>query len=134
MAFRWEAPLPFHPGGGLPVQGALSLQQEGLRDCCDGATTLSEPPLPVSKDPAREAGQQQQEEEEEDPFYKTPINKLATAVSNFGFALFRQQSGQAPSANVLLSPFSVATALSGLSLGELPSGAARGQDRPPRGP
>uniref|UniRef100_A0A8C6V6J7 Serpin family F member 1 n=1 Tax=Naja naja TaxID=35670 RepID=A0A8C6V6J7_NAJNA len=74
-------------------------------------------PASSPQDPAREAGQQQQEEEEEDPFYKTPINKLATAVSNFGFALFRQQSGQAPSANVLLSPFSVATALSGLSLG-----------------
>lgn len=89
--------------------------------------------LCVSKepDPAREAGQQ---EEEEDPFYKSPVNKLAAAVSNFGYALFRQQSGQTPSANVLLSPFSVATALSALSLGELPSGAARGQDRPQRGP
>lgn len=59
-------------------------------------------------------------EEEEDPFYKIPINKLAAAVSNFGYDLYRQQSSQAPSTNVLLSPFSVATALSGLSLGELP--------------
>ncbi|KAM3854809.1 pigment epithelium-derived factor [Vipera latastei] len=67
---------------------------------------------PQEPDPAREAG-----EEEEDPFYKNPVNKLAAAVSNFGYTLFRQQSGQTPSANVLLSPFSVATALSGLSLG-----------------
>ncbi|KAJ7308891.1 hypothetical protein JRQ81_008166 [Phrynocephalus forsythii] len=57
------------------------------------------------------------EEEEEDPFYKSPVNKLAAAVSNFGYDLFRQRSSQAPAANVLLSPFSVATGLSGLSLG-----------------
>ncbi|XP_058019885.1 pigment epithelium-derived factor [Ahaetulla prasina] len=69
---------------------------------------------PQELDPAREAGQQ---EEEEDPFYKSPVNKLAAAVSNFGYALFRQQSSQTPTANVLLSPFSVATALSALSLG-----------------
>ncbi|XP_006260666.2 pigment epithelium-derived factor [Alligator mississippiensis] len=57
------------------------------------------------------------EAEEEDPFYKTPVNKLAAAVSNFGYDLYRQQSGRTATANVLLSPFSVATALSGLSLG-----------------
>ncbi|XP_061461434.1 pigment epithelium-derived factor isoform X1 [Rhineura floridana] len=55
--------------------------------------------------------------EEEDPFYKSPVNKLAAAISNFGFDLYRQQSSQAPSSNILLSPFSIATALSGLSLG-----------------
>ncbi|XP_063002826.1 pigment epithelium-derived factor [Elgaria multicarinata webbii] len=55
--------------------------------------------------------------EEEDPFYKVPLNKLATAVSNFGYDLYRQQSSQMPTANILLSPFSIATALSGLSLG-----------------
>uniref|UniRef100_A0A8D0GTD0 Serpin family F member 1 n=1 Tax=Sphenodon punctatus TaxID=8508 RepID=A0A8D0GTD0_SPHPU len=55
--------------------------------------------------------------EEEDPFYKIPINKLAAAVSNFGYDLYRQQSSLTPTANVLLSPFSMATALSGLSLG-----------------
>ncbi|XP_033027881.1 pigment epithelium-derived factor [Lacerta agilis] len=55
--------------------------------------------------------------EEEDPFFKSPVNKLAAAVSNFGYDLYRQQSSQAPSANVLLSPFSIATALSGISLG-----------------
>lgn len=58
------------------------------------------------------------EVEEEDPFYKTPINKLAAAVSNFGYDLYRQQSSRTATANVLLSPFSLATALSGLSLGE----------------
>ncbi|NXW73435.1 PEDF factor, partial [Hirundo rustica] len=56
-------------------------------------------------------------EEEEDPFYKSPVNKLAAAVSNFGYDLYRQQSGRTATANVLLSPFSLATALSGLSLG-----------------
>ncbi|NWH74356.1 PEDF factor, partial [Piaya cayana] len=57
------------------------------------------------------------EAEEEDPFYKSPVNKLAAAVSNFGYDLYRQQSGRAAAANVLLSPFSLATALSGLLLG-----------------
>ncbi|NWY65272.1 PEDF factor, partial [Erithacus rubecula] len=57
-------------------------------------------------------------EEEEDPFYKSPVNKLAAAVSNFGYDLYRQQSSRTATANVLLSPFSLATALSGLSLGE----------------
>jgi len=56
--------------------------------------------------------------EEEDPFYKSPVNKLAAAVSNFGYDLYRQQSSRTATANVLLSPFSLATALSGLSLGE----------------
>ncbi|NWX93116.1 PEDF factor, partial [Nothoprocta pentlandii] len=57
------------------------------------------------------------EVEEEDPFYKSPVNKLAAAVSNFGYDLYRQQSSRTASANVLLSPFSLATALSALSLG-----------------
>ncbi|XP_013914863.1 PREDICTED: pigment epithelium-derived factor [Thamnophis sirtalis] len=99
------------------VSPASSPQKESPppRGCCDGAT-LSERPAPLLKEPEppREAGQ---EEEEEDPFYRSPVNKLAAAVSNFGYALFRQQSGQSPSANVLLSPFSLATALSALSLG-----------------
>lgn len=56
--------------------------------------------------------------EEEDPFFKVPVNKLAAAVSNFGYDLYRMKSGMSPTANVLLSPLSVATALSALSLGE----------------
>lgn len=56
--------------------------------------------------------------EEEDPFLKVPVNKLAAAVSNFGYDLYRAKSSMSPTANVLLSPLSVATALSALSLGE----------------
>ncbi|XP_059991024.1 pigment epithelium-derived factor [Lagenorhynchus albirostris] len=55
--------------------------------------------------------------EEEDPFFKVPANKLAAAVSNFGYDLYRVRSRESPAANVLLSPLSVATALSALSLG-----------------
>nr|XP_045014514.1 pigment epithelium-derived factor [Jaculus jaculus] len=55
--------------------------------------------------------------EEEDPFFKVPVNKLAASVSNFGYDLYRTRSSESPAANVLLSPLSVATALSALSLG-----------------
>ncbi|XP_004605035.2 pigment epithelium-derived factor [Sorex araneus] len=55
--------------------------------------------------------------EEEDPFYKVPVNKLAAAVSNFGYDLYRVRSSGSPTTNVLLSPLSLATALSALSLG-----------------
>ncbi|XP_039224182.1 pigment epithelium-derived factor isoform X1 [Crotalus tigris] len=111
-----DSPLPFHPGGGLtcsPCRGSSLHRVVGCSRKTPRAAVMG-PLFGVSKepDPAREAG-----EEEEDPFYKNPVNKLAAAVSNFGYALFRQQSSQTPSANVLLSPFSVATALSGLSLG-----------------
>ncbi|XP_038615373.1 pigment epithelium-derived factor [Tachyglossus aculeatus] len=58
--------------------------------------------------------------EEEDPFFKVPVNKLAAAVSNFGYDLYRQKSSTSPTSNVLLSPLSVATALSSLSLGAGP--------------
>lgn len=57
------------------------------------------------------------EVEEEDPFYKSPQNKLAAAASNFGYNLYRQQANKKSSGNVLLSPLSIATALSSLSLG-----------------
>ncbi|KAM6463210.1 pigment epithelium-derived factor isoform 1-T3 [Liasis olivaceus] len=67
-------------------------------------------PQDPEPDHAREA-------EEEDPFYRSPVNKLAAAISNFGYDLFRQHSSRTPTANVLLSPFCIATALSGLSLG-----------------
>lgn len=56
--------------------------------------------------------------EEEDPFFKVPVNKLAAAISNFGYDLYRVRSSMSPTTNVLLSPLSVATALSALSLGE----------------
>lgn len=64
--------------------------------------------------------------EEEDPFFKVPVNKLAAAVSNFGYDLYRVKSSASPTANVLLSPLSVATALSALSLGELSDQKAPG--------
>uniref|UniRef100_A0ABM5ENV3 Pigment epithelium-derived factor isoform X1 n=2 Tax=Pogona vitticeps TaxID=103695 RepID=A0ABM5ENV3_9SAUR len=76
----------------------------------DGGSTNTNPQVD-------NAGGAPGEEEEEDPFYKSPVNKLAAAVSNFGYDLFRQQSSRVPTANVLLSPFSIATGLSGLSLG-----------------
>ncbi|XP_057357034.1 pigment epithelium-derived factor isoform X2 [Manis pentadactyla] len=55
--------------------------------------------------------------EEEDPFFKVPVNKLAAAISNFGYDLYRVRSSMSPTTNVLLSPLSVATAFSALSLG-----------------
>lgn len=55
--------------------------------------------------------------EEDDPFFKAPVNKLAAAVSNFGYDLYRLRSGAVSTGNILLSPLSVATALSALSLG-----------------
>ena len=64
--------------------------------------------------------------EEEDPFFKVPVNKLAAAVSNFGYDLYRVRSGESPTANVLLSPLSVATALSALSLGEFSAAESPG--------
>ncbi|KFO93171.1 Pigment epithelium-derived factor [Buceros rhinoceros silvestris] len=72
---------------------------------------------PTEQNSATAEGANAGEEEEEDPFYKSPVNKLAAAVSNFGYDLYRQQSSRTASANVLLAPFSLATALSGLSLG-----------------
>ncbi|NWR59408.1 PEDF factor, partial [Bucorvus abyssinicus] len=71
---------------------------------------------PTQQNSATAEGANAGEEEEEDPFYKSPVNKLAAAVSNFGYDLYRQQSSRTATANVLLSPFSLATALSGLSL------------------
>ena len=69
--------------------------------------------------------------EEEDPFFKVPVNKLAVAVSNFGYDLYRVRSGESPTANVLLSPLSVATALSALSLGEFPAAESPGSQSCP---
>uniref|UniRef100_A0A8C3TAX7 Serpin family F member 1 n=1 Tax=Chelydra serpentina TaxID=8475 RepID=A0A8C3TAX7_CHESE len=73
--------------------------------------------LATEQDSGTPEGGNTEAAEEEDPFYKSPVNKLAAAVSNFGYDLYRQQSSKTPTANVLLSPFSVATALSGLLLG-----------------
>ncbi|CAI9555491.1 unnamed protein product [Staurois parvus] len=56
-------------------------------------------------------------EEEEDPFYKTPLNRLASSASNFGYDLFRIQASKNPSINIFMSPLTLATALSAISLG-----------------
>ncbi|XP_077168042.1 pigment epithelium-derived factor [Paroedura picta] len=93
---------------GLTVLLCLGLLTASCRSQVLGAE--QEPPNP---DADNAAGA----EEEEDSFYKVPVNKLAASVSNFGYNLYRQRSSQVPTANVLLSPFSIATALSALSLG-----------------
>lgn len=56
-------------------------------------------------------------EEEEDPFYKTPLNRLASSASNFGYDLYRMHSSKNPSTNIFMSPLTLATALSAVSLG-----------------
>ncbi|XP_040279494.1 pigment epithelium-derived factor [Bufo bufo] len=56
-------------------------------------------------------------EEEEDPFYKSPLNKLASSASNFAYDLYRAQANKNPSSNIFMSPLTIATALSSISLG-----------------
>ncbi|KAM4844027.1 pigment epithelium-derived factor [Thomomys bottae] len=80
----------------------------GQVSCQNAASSPEDSPVPDSTgEPV----------EEEDPFFKIPVNKLAAAISNFGYDLYRQRSSASPTANVLLSPLSMATALSALSLG-----------------
>ncbi|XP_053313079.1 pigment epithelium-derived factor [Spea bombifrons] len=56
-------------------------------------------------------------EEEEDPFYKSPVNRLASSASNFGYDLYRAQVNKFPTSNIFMSPLTIASALSGISLG-----------------
>lgn len=56
-------------------------------------------------------------EEEEDPFYKSPLNKLASSASNFAYDLYRAQAIKYPNSNIFMSPLTIATALSSISLG-----------------
>ncbi|XP_073421785.1 pigment epithelium-derived factor [Dendrobates tinctorius] len=56
-------------------------------------------------------------EEEEDPFYKSPLNRLASSASNFAYDLYRAQSSKNPNSNIFMSPLTIATALSSISLG-----------------
>ncbi|XP_077150596.1 pigment epithelium-derived factor [Ranitomeya variabilis] len=56
-------------------------------------------------------------EEEEDPFYKSPLNRLASSASNFAYDLYRAQSNKNPNSNIFMSPLTIATALSSISLG-----------------
>ncbi|XP_072285574.1 pigment epithelium-derived factor [Pyxicephalus adspersus] len=55
--------------------------------------------------------------EEEDPFYKSPVNRLASSASNFGYDLYRMHASKNPSSNIFMSPLTFATALSAISLG-----------------
>lgn len=55
--------------------------------------------------------------EEEDPFYKIPLNKLASSASNFGYDLYRMHASKNPTSNIFMSPLTLATALSAVSLG-----------------
>ncbi|NP_001085983.1 serpin peptidase inhibitor, clade F (alpha-2 antiplasmin, pigment epithelium derived factor), member 1 L homeolog precursor [Xenopus laevis] len=57
------------------------------------------------------------EVEEEDPFYKSPLNRLTSSASNFGYDLYRMQANKNPNSNIFISPLSIATSLSSLSLG-----------------
>ncbi|KAK1157532.1 pigment epithelium-derived factor-like [Acipenser oxyrinchus oxyrinchus] len=59
-------------------------------------------------------------EEEEVEIFTTPATQMAAAASNFGFNLYRQLAYQDPKANVFLSPLSIASALTQLSLGGAP--------------
>ncbi|XP_075052797.1 pigment epithelium-derived factor [Mixophyes fleayi] len=55
--------------------------------------------------------------EDEDPFYKSPLNRLASSASNFGYDLYRTQANKYPNSNIFMSPLTIATALSSVSLG-----------------
>ncbi|KAG8450778.1 hypothetical protein GDO86_003154 [Hymenochirus boettgeri] len=68
-----------------------------------------------SQDVAQEVPSE--EAEEEDPFYKNPLNRLASSASNFGYDLYRMEANKDSSSNIFMSPMSIVTALSGLSLG-----------------
>ncbi|XP_075445421.1 pigment epithelium-derived factor isoform X2 [Ascaphus truei] len=72
---------------------------------------------PTSCQDAAEEVSTAEAEEEEDPFFKSPLNKLASSASNFGYDLYRMQASRNPSSNIFMSPLSIATALSSLSLG-----------------
>ncbi|KAM4700933.1 pigment epithelium-derived factor [Discoglossus pictus] len=71
----------------------------------------------ISAQDAAEEGTTAGEVEEEDPFYKTPINRLASSASNFGYDLYRVEASKNPTSNIFMSPLTIATALSSLSLG-----------------
>ncbi|KAM8976776.1 pigment epithelium-derived factor [Pelodytes ibericus] len=71
----------------------------------------------TSSQDAAEENPTTQTEEEEDPFYKSPINRLASSASNFGYDLYRAEANKFPTTNIFMSPLTIATALSTISLG-----------------
>ncbi|XP_041932073.1 pigment epithelium-derived factor [Alosa sapidissima] len=56
-------------------------------------------------------------EEEMVDLFITPTTKMAAAISDFGYNLFRQLTSQDPTTNVFMSPISVSVALTQLSMG-----------------
>ncbi|XP_062887042.1 pigment epithelium-derived factor [Mobula hypostoma] len=58
-------------------------------------------------------------EEVEEEILGTPVQRLAYSISEFGYDLYRLVANSDPRANVFLSPLSVASSLSALSLGDL---------------
>ncbi|XP_012673969.2 pigment epithelium-derived factor [Clupea harengus] len=56
-------------------------------------------------------------EEEVVDLFTTPTTKMAAAISDFGYNLFRQLSSHHPTANVFMSPISVSLALTQLAVG-----------------
>ncbi|XP_059511211.1 pigment epithelium-derived factor [Stegostoma tigrinum] len=59
------------------------------------------------------------EEEEEEEILISPVQRLAYSISEFGYELYRQLASSSPNDNIFLSPLSVATGLSSLSLGAI---------------
>lgn len=57
-------------------------------------------------------------EEEVVDLFTTPRTKLAAATSDFGYNLFRQLAARDPKASVFLSPMSISTSFTQLSMGE----------------
>lgn len=57
-------------------------------------------------------------EEEVVDLFTTPTTKMAAAISDFGYNLFRQLSSHHPTANVFMSPISVSLALTQLAVGK----------------
>lgn len=62
--------------------------------------------------------QPEEGEEEVVDLFTTPSTKIAAAISDFGYNVFRQLASQDPPGNVFLSPVSVSQALTQLSMGK----------------
>ncbi|XP_060703964.1 pigment epithelium-derived factor-like [Hemiscyllium ocellatum] len=59
------------------------------------------------------------QEEEEEEILTSPVQRLAYSISEFGYNLYRQLASSHPNDNIFLSPLTVATGLSSLSLGAI---------------
>uniref|UniRef100_UPI00398E3B2B pigment epithelium-derived factor-like n=1 Tax=Pristiophorus japonicus TaxID=55135 RepID=UPI00398E3B2B len=90
----------------LASSQVLSLPQGHFEE---GTTDLESPGLPM--------------EEEEEEILTSPVQRLAYSISDFGYDLYRAMANKNPMANIFLSPLSVATSLSALSLGAVSKNA-----------